>query len=327
MLANRLIRLNTCRVPVSKRTKRGTGNPGVPPEPGVDLEEATKLLLSDPGADAEARNSTTAYLNEIGLIPLLSARQETALARAVRSGDAQARQRLIEANLRLVVNAARAYVGRGLALLDLIAEGNLGLIRAVEKFDPDRGFRFSTYAVWWIRQSIMQGLMEQGRTVRLPVHVVRELAGVLRANRELTERLGHAPGLDAVAAAVHKTPTEVAQLYSLNERVASLQHLSEEEEAAYAQDPLQGAEGDSDLFLAQALAENRLTQWLAQLSPRQRKVIELRYGLGSSAPHSLAETAAQVGITRERVRQVQNEALGKLRQLWNSQTGPASDPS
>jgi RNA polymerase nonessential primary-like sigma factor len=266
--------------------------------------------------DDEARDSTTAYLNEIGLIPLLTAADEQRLARELAAGDLDARRRLIEANLRLVVSAARAYVGRGMALLDLIAEGNLGLIRAVEKFDPARGFRFSTYAMWWIRQAIERGLIQQSRTVRLPVHVVRELAAVLRASRELTRVHGQAPGLDLVAQTVGKSPDEVAQLFSLNERMASLeQSLSPDDDRALA-DALadDGAEGPLSM-LADAAAGNRLDAWLARLSPRQREVIERRYGLNDRAVQSLAETAAALGVTRERVRQIQLEALERLRRF------------
>jgi RNA polymerase nonessential primary-like sigma factor len=284
------------------------------PDFNLDLEPIVELVRQDHTQDEESRNSTTVYLNEIGLISLLTAEQETQLSKAIRAGNKQARRQMIEANLRLVVNVARSYVGRGLAFLDLIAEGNIGLIRAVEKFDPERGFRFSTYAVWWIRQAISHGLIEHSRTVRLPVHVVRELAAVLRANRELTEQLGCTPSLDAIALAVKKNVTEVAQLFGLNEHVASLDYLSVEDMPFVANaDVSIDAEPQHDL--AEAAAANLLEGWLNQLPTRQRKVIELRYGLGDCAPNSLAETAQVLGITRERVRQIQNEALMKLRKL------------
>jgi RNA polymerase nonessential primary-like sigma factor len=279
----------------------------------VELFEA---FTAADAPDEEARNSTTAYLNEIGLIPLLDAAAEVRLARALRAGDPDARHHLIEANLRLVVNAARPYVGRGLALLDLIAEGNLGLIRAVEKFDPERGFRFSTYAMWWIRQAIERALIQQGRTVRLPVHIVRELAQVLRANREHLRRHGQAPGLDELARQVGKTPAEVAELFSFNERVASIEapHSGGEDRSLGDSIADESDEGPMSM-LADAVAANRLESWLAQLPPRQRDVIARRYGLAERPVQSLAEIAEELGVTRERVRQIQLEALARLRRI------------
>jgi RNA polymerase nonessential primary-like sigma factor len=286
------------------------------PDPPLTPADLDVLVGAAEAQDEEARDSTTAYLNEIGLIALLSAEDEQQLARGVRAGDPDARRRLIEANLRLVVSAARGYVGRGMALLDLIAEGNLGLIRAVEKFDPARGFRFSTYAMWWIRQAIERGLIQQSRTVRLPVHVVRELAAVLRASRELTRSQGQAPSLDQVAHTVGKTPDEVAQLFSLNERMTSLeQPMSADDDRALAGALADEAEHGPLALLADAAADNRLDAWLARLNPRQREVIERRYGLGDRPVQSLAETAVELGVTRERVRQIQMEALERLRRF------------
>lgn len=291
-------------------------------EPDAEIEtgQLLELFAATEAQDEEARNSTTAYLNEIGLIPLLGAADEIALARALRGGDQSARRQLIEANLRLVVNAARGYVGRGLPLLDLIAEGNLGLIRAVEKFDPERGFRFSTYAMWWIRQSIGRGLIQQGRTVRLPVHVVRELAHALRANRELTLKRGHAPSLDELARMLGKTAQEVAQLFSLNERVSSLEApLSPEDDRSLAESLPDEQEEDPLSLLAEAAAANKLETWMLELSPRQRDVIARRYGLNEGAVQTLAEIAAELRITRERVRQIQLEALARLRRISASE--------
>jgi RNA polymerase nonessential primary-like sigma factor len=285
-------------------------------DPDHVLDPADLLELFAPGEPhvEEFRNSTTAYLNEIGLIPLLDADDEVRLGRLKRDGDADARARLIEANLRLVVNAARNYARRGMPLLDLIAEGNLGLIRAVEKFDPERGFRFSTYAMWWIRQAIERALINQGRTVRLPVHVVRDLAAVLRANREIARKQGHPPTLEELSRAVGKATSEVAQLFSLNERVSSLDApMSPEDDRQLAVAMAGEAEADPLAMLADAAAANRLESWLAQLPPRQRDVIARRYGLGEHTVQSLAEIATHLGVTRERVRQIQLEALVRLR--------------
>src|SRR6185369_8114789 len=179
----------------------------------LETEDLFELIDAIEPQDEETRNSTSAYLNEIGMISLLSADDELRLAALVRAGDTEARRQMIEANLRLVVAVARGYVGRGVALLDLIEEGNLGLIRAVDKFDPDRRLRFSTYAVWWIRQNVQYAVMHQGRTVRVPVHVLRDLAQVLRARRQLMTRTGRAPTIDELAQSVGKSGPEVAELF------------------------------------------------------------------------------------------------------------------
>ena len=260
--------------------------------------------------DEEARSSTSVYLSEIGLTPLLDAREEAALAAAVRAGDGEARRRMIEANLRLVVSVARAYVGRGVPLMDLIAEGNLGLIRAVEKFDPARRLRFSTYAVWWIREAVQHAVMHHGRTVRLPVHVLRELAHVLRAERELAARHGTPPSLDQIAAAVGKELRDVAELFRVSERVTSLEAVAEAGEPVAA--PVEREESSSALSPVES---ERLGLWLSRLTERQYEVMQRRFGLGGAPVQSLAEIGRDLGITRERARQIQEEAMKKLRKL------------
>lgn len=270
-------------------------------------------LLGPAEVDAVERDSTTAYLNEIGLIPLLDAVAERELAERARAGERAARQSLIEANLRLVVNAARAYLGRGLPMIDLVAEGNLGLIRAVEKFDPARGFRFSTYAMWWIREAIEFALMRQTRAVRLPVHVLRELALVLRTSRELTRSLGRAPSLEEIARAVGKDVAEVARLYRFNARVDSLDAaLAADDERVLGELVAMPEEHEGD-GLGEIANDARLDQWLSELSPRSREVLERRFGLHDHAVQSLAEVAQVLGVSRERVRQIEAEALARLR--------------
>jgi RNA polymerase nonessential primary-like sigma factor len=260
---------------------------------------------------------TQLYLNEIGQHALLTAPEELALARAMRGGDFTARQTLIERNLRLVVSLARHYTNRGLALPDLIEEGNLGLIHALEKFDPERGFRFTTYATWWIRQSIERAVMNQSRTIRLPAHVVKELNVVLRALRHL-ENHPPASGRDAtledVAHLLDKQVDEIERLLRYHEQPLSL-------DAPLDRDPgLTVGEGVADesalspeLLLHESALERSVAEWLGELPDRQRRVIERRYGLNGCAVATLDDLARELGVTRERVRQIQGEALDKLR--------------
>jgi RNA polymerase nonessential primary-like sigma factor len=286
----------------------------VPPTVGeIETDDLIELIDAIEPQDEEARNSTSAYLNEIGLIALLSAADELRLGALAQNGDAEARRQLIEANLRLVVSVARGYVGRGVPLLDLIAEGNLGLMRAVDKFDPGRRLRFSTYAVWWIRQSVQHAVMHHGRTVRVPVHVLRELALVLRARRQLLMQSGRAPTIDEVALAVGKPGAEVAELFCATEHISSLDAPRSESddralidqlvvEPLVAGAPIEGQPGPIELLIE-------------QLPPRQRQILERRYGLKDHGVQSLAEVAAEFGLTRERVRQIQSQALRRLREL------------
>jgi len=271
--------------------------------------------------DEEARSSAGAYLGEIGMIGLLTAEQEWALAERVQAGDGEARRRLIEANLRLVASVARPYVGRGVSLMDLIAEGNLGLIRAVEKFDPARRLRFSTYAVWWIRDAVQHAVMHHGRTVRVPVHVLRELAQVLRAERELAARLGAPPSLEQIAAAVGKPVQEVAELFRAGERIDSLDAAVESGERALIGHIQQ--ESDEASGGASAIDRERLAGWIARLGERQRIVLQRRFGLDGTPVQSLADIGRDLGITRERARQIQEEALRRLRAL-SQEAAPGS---
>ena len=248
--------------------------------------------------------------------PTLSADEEKALCRRVVQGDFAARQRMIEHNLRLVVNIAKHYINRGLPLLDLIEEGNIGLMHALEKFDPERGFRFSTYATWWIRQSIERAIMNQSRTIRLPVHVIKELNVCLRAQRHLEMQAGREPTLEEISHLVDKPVEEVRRILSLNERVASL-------DAPLDIDPMltvgesipDEQQEEPDELLHNAEIERYVREWLQQLNDKQRTVIERRYGLNGYEICTLEELAASMSLTRERVRQIQIEGLETLRRL------------
>ncbi len=262
---------------------------------------------------------TQVYLHEIGATPLLTAAEEVKLARAAHAGDFLARQHMIEANLRLVVSIARHYLHRGLPLDDLIEEGNLGLIHALEKFDPERGFRFSTYATWWIRQNVERAIMNQSRTVRLPIYVIKELNIVLRAMRQLDRERGAqdaAPSamLDDVARLLDRPVEDVRRLLVLNERSASLDSpLDIDPELSMSDSMADESTEDPSTHLEQHEAELLVAEWVAQLTERQRLVVERRYGLGGCDPTTLEDIASDLGLTRERVRQIQMEALSKLR--------------
>jgi RNA polymerase nonessential primary-like sigma factor len=270
-------------------------------------------------------DATQLYLNEIGFSPLLTAEEEVFYARRARQGIESARKRMIESNLRLVVKIARRYVNRGLSLLDLIEEGNLGLIHAVEKFDPERGFRFSTYATWWIRQTMERALMNQTRTVRLPIHVVKELNVYLRAARELSHKLDHEPSAEEIARLLDRPVEDVQRMLGLNERVSSI-------DAPVA--------GDSEKTLAETLADVtipdpatqvqdddmrvNLDHWLDELPEKQREVLARRFGLRGHEVATLEEVGEEIGLTRERVRQIQVDGLRRLRELLEGQ-GLSSD--
>ncbi|MBA3987743.1 MAG: RNA polymerase sigma factor RpoS [Idiomarina sp.] len=281
-----------------------------------ELEEA----LSSGSKHQRKLDATQMYLSEIGFSPLLSAEEEVYFARKALKGDEAARKRMIESNLRLVVKIARRYNNRALALLDLIEEGNLGLIRAVEKFDPERGFRFSTYATWWIRQTIERAIMNQTRTIRLPIHVVKELNVYLRAARELAHKLDHEPTAEDIAQSLDKPVEDVTKMLRLNERISSVDT------------PIGG---DSDKGLLDIIADEKasgpeqeiqdddmrsnILVWLDTLNTKQREVLARRFGLLGYEPSTLEDVGREIGLTRERVRQIQVEALRKLRETLRQQ--------
>jgi len=284
-----------------------------------DSEEAvthsTKSVLKSTRGDNDSKaDATRLYLKEIGFSPLLSAEEEVFFARKAQKGEEAARRRMIESNLRLVVKIARRYMNRGLALLDLIEEGNLGLIRAVEKFDPERGFRFSTYATWWIRQTIERGIMNQTRTIRLPVHVLKEINIYQRAARHLAQKLDHEPTPEDVASLLDKPLEDVKHMMGLNERVTSVDAPldSESDQSLLDAIPDDRTPGPENVFHSEALS-SQITEWLAELTDKQREVVERRFGLNGYEVSTLEEVGADIGVTRERVRQIQVEALKRLR--------------
>ena len=260
-------------------------------------------------------DATRLYLREIGVAPLLTAEQEVSLSRKSREGDTASRNRMIESNLRLVVKIARRYLNRGLSLLDLIEEGNLGLIRAGEKFDPERGFRFSTYATWWIRQNIERALMNQARTVRLPVHVVKELNVCLKARRELLQESSREPAIEAVAAHTSKPVDTVKKLLTLDERTTPLDQPVPQDSSIDLDSPVAGAVREPGALVQQQEIDQRLREWIRELPVRHQEVLIRRFGLDGFQVDTLENVGAEIGLTRERVRQIQLEALQKLKSI------------
>ncbi|MAM89424.1 RNA polymerase sigma factor RpoS [Allohahella sp. A8] len=284
-----------------------------------ELKNSGRFKLAD-GQSYRNLDATQIYLNEIGFSPLLTPEEEVHFARLARKGDERGRKRMIESNLRLVVKIARRYVNRGLTLLDLIEEGNLGLIRAVEKFDPERGFRFSTYATWWIRQTIERAIMNQTRTIRLPIHVVKELNVYLRAARELTQKLDHEPTAEDIAELLERPVKDVKRMLGLNERVTSVDSPLAGNADKSLLDTV-ADEGSADP--AQVLQDNDmnscLDRWLDELTDKQQEVISRRFGLRGYPMSTLEEVGQEIGLTRERVRQIQVEALKRMRELMEKE--------
>jgi len=284
---------------------------------GVSKAPSKKTTSTKKNSDLDA---TQLYLNEIGFSPLLSPEEEVYFSRQALRGLASGRKRMIESNLRLVVKISRRYLNRGLSLLDLIEEGNLGLIRAVEKFDPERGFRFSTYATWWIRQTIERAIMNQTRTIRLPIHVVKELNVYLRAERELTQKLDHEPTHEDIANLLDKPIADVKRMMGLNERVSSVDTpLGPDSDRSILDTVPDMKQADPAEKLQEADLRSNIDHWLSELSDKQREVISRRFGLRGYEMSTLEEVGREIGLTRERVRQIQVEALKRLRETMESQ--------
>ncbi len=279
-------------------------------KPAAKKSRAARLQAPD------SHDPTRIYLNEIGASPLLSAEEEVYFSRLAQQGDESARKRMIESNLRLVVKISRRYMNRGLAFLDLIEEGNLGLIRAVEKFDPERGFRFSTYATWWIRQTIERAIMNQTRTIRLPIHVVKEINTYLRAARSLAQKLDHEPSAEEIAQLLDKPIEDVERMLGLNERTASTDTsiMNDSDKTLLETIPDSNASDPADVLEEEDVHTN-IEDCLAQLTTKQREVVERRFGLHGHQVSTLEEVGLEIGVTRERVRQIQMDALRKLKRI------------
>jgi len=287
------------------------------PDEEIEGETPASAQSESGGVETESISDVTQiYLHEIGLNPLLAPEEELHYARRAAQGDFAARQKMIERNLRLVVNIAKHYLNRGVPLLDLVEEGNLGLMHALDKFDPERGFRFSTYATWWIRQNIERAIMNQSRTIRLPVHVIKELNLVLRAKRHLESHAESDASIDDIAHLLGKPAEEIRGVLAHNEHMASLDAPLDLDPMLSIGDALSDEQGvNPEAGLQAQEIESLVKQWLEQLNQRQRVVIERRFGLNNQEVCTLEDLAGQLGLTRERIRQIQLEALGQLRRI------------
>ena len=265
-------------------------------------------------------DSLRLYLRSIGRVELLTAAQEVALARRIERGDMDAKQHMIEANLRLVVSIAKSYLGRGLTFLDLIQEGSMGLIRAVEKFDYRRGYKFSTYATWWIRQAVTRAIADKGRTIRIPVHMVEKLNRVVHAERQLVQELGREPVAAEIAAELQMTVREVRDVWRMAQQPISLEKPVGEEDDSSLGDFVEDPTAESPFELAsERLRRENLRRALAALPEREREVIELRFGLTGQRPYTLEEVGRAFNVTRERIRQIESHTLKKLEALPEAQ--------
>ncbi len=282
-----------------------------------EIEEITEEELADTDAMADTfatDDPVRMYLKEIGKVPLLTPEEERALAMKMAEGDEEAKRRMAEANLRLVVSIAKRYVGRGMLFLDLIQEGNLGLIKAVEKFDYEKGYKFSTYATWWIRQAITRAIADQARTIRIPVHMVETINKVIRVSRQLLQELGHDPSAEEIAAEMGMSVEKVREILKIAQEPVSLETPIGEEEDSHLGDfiPDEDASEPSEAASFSLLRE-QLEEVLDTLAPREKKVLELRFGIVDGRTRTLEEVGKEFNVTRERIRQIEAKALRKLR--------------
>ena len=282
-------------------------------------EELTdeELAITAENVDAFADDSVRLYLREIGKIPLLTPEEEADLAQRIVKGDKKAKDKMVEANMRLVVSIAKRYGGRGLDFLDLIQEGNTGLLRAVEKFDPDKGFKFSTYATWWVRQAITRAIADQARTIRIPVHMVETINKVLRTNRKLTSELNREPTNEEIAKELGLEPEKIDYVMRIKQDIASLDASigrEGDDEDSVLGDFVEDEERDSpEESAANQILKEQLSEIISTLTDREQKIIRLRFGIGGGRLHTLEEVGAEFDVTRECIRQIEAKALSKLR--------------
>lgn len=291
-----------------------------PGEGDIENEEELSdedLAITPENVDSFADDSVRLYLREIGKIPLLTPEEEADLAQRIVKGDKKAKDKMVESNMRLVVSIAKRYGGRGLDFLDLIQEGNTGLLRAVEKFDPDKGFKFSTYATWWVRQAITRAIADQARTIRIPVHMVETINKVLRTTRKLTTDLNREPTTEEIANELHMDPEKVDYVMRIKQDIASLDASvgrdGDDEDSVlgdFVEDEERISPEDS---AANQILKEQLSEIISTLTDREQKIIRLRFGIGGGRPHTLEEVGAEFDVTRERIRQIEAKALSKLR--------------
>ena len=277
-----------------------------------ELQDISKLVIGD----VKVNDSVKIYLKEIGKVPLLNAQQEIELAQRIIAGDEEAKQELINANLRLVISIAKRYAGRGMPFLDLIQEGNMGLIKAVEKFDYTKGFKFSTYATWWIRQAITRAIADQARTIRIPVHMVETINKITRAQRQLVQELGRDPTAEEISDRLEGalSAARIREIQRINQEPVSLETPIGEEDDSHLGDFLEDKEVESPSdYTTKSLLKDELNEVMLELTDRERRVLELRYGLIDNHPRTLEEVGKVFGVTRERIRQIEAKAIKKLR--------------
>ena len=292
-------------------------------EPGTgDLENEEELsdeelAITAENVDAFADDSVRLYLREIGKIPLLTPEEEADLASRIVKGDKKAKDKMVDSNMRLVVSIAKRYGGRGLDFLDLIQEGNTGLLRAVEKFDPDKGFKFSTYATWWVRQAITRAIADQARTIRIPVHMVETINKVLRTTRKLTAELNREPTNEEIAKELDMEPEKIDYVMRIKQDIASLDasvgREGDDEDSVLGDFVEDEERASPEETAANQILKEQLSEIISTLTEREQKIIRLRFGIGGGRPHTLEEVGSEFDVTRERIRQIEAKALSKLR--------------